>query len=86
MVMGEVKGQGHIVGPTTYQPTSLSPEPLFRNMGRQIYKVKVMDEVKGRDHTISPTSIRCSSLFQVDCPNQFHDMTDRVFYKKKSIG
>ena len=36
MVMGEVKGLGHIVGPTTYQLTSLSPEPLFRNMQRQM--------------------------------------------------
>ena len=28
MVMGEVKGQGHIVGPTTYQLTPLPPESL----------------------------------------------------------
>ena len=78
--MGEVKGQGHIVGPTTYQLTSLSPEPLFRNMGRQICKVKVMDEVKGRGQTISQAPIRCSSFFQVNWPIQSHDTTDCVFY------
>ena len=78
--MGEVKSQGYIVGPTTYQLTSLSPEPLFRNMGRQIYKVKVMDEVKGRGHTISQASIWCSSFFQVNWPNQSNDKTDCVFY------
>ena len=79
--MGEVKGQGHIVGPTTYQLTSLSPETPFRNMGRQIYKVKVMDEVKVRGHTISQASIRCGSFFQVNWPNQSHDTTDCVFTK-----
>ena len=85
IVMGEIKGQVHIVGPTTYQLTPLSPEPLFRNMGWQIYKVKVMDKVKGQGHTISPASIRCNSFFQVDWPNQSHDMTDCVFYLKKHL-
>ena len=72
----KLKAQDHIVGPTSYQLTSLfsmfidPPIPeiqLFKNLTVKIWrlksKVKVMGEVKVQSHKVCPISYRFISLF-----------------------
>ena len=70
--MDEVKGLGHIVGPTTYQLTSLSPEPLFRNMRRQM-----SDSYNGKSirHKSEGWGFESPSGWDIFCPKNIDAFT-----------
>ena len=85
-IMGEVKVQGHTVGPTSHSLTLIpfvpcqSALPLLRynyfKIGLWNSKVKFMGEVKIQGHIVSPTSYWLTSLlFHVNLPLHSCDAT-----------
>ena len=78
-VMGVVKGQGHTIGPVSYQLTSFSfhinqtnksGDRAISKFDLETSKVKVMSEVKGQGHILYPVSNQCTSyLFHINRTN-----------------
>ena len=69
--MGVVKGQGHTIGPVSYELTSLSfhinqtnnsGDRAILKFDLETSKLKVMGEVKGQGHILYPVSNQCISL------------------------
>ena len=86
--MGVVKGQGHTVGPVSYQfasfsfhnQTNNSWDTAISKFDLEKSKVKVMSEVKGEGHIVYPVSNRCTSfLFPINRINHSWNMAKRVF-------
>ena len=83
-VLGVVKGQGHTIGPVSYQFTSFSfhINQTNNSWDRAISKfylatskVKVMSEVKGQGHILYPVSNRCTSFsFHINQTKHSWDM------------
>ena len=92
-VMGEVKGQGHIVHShgherSTHSPffpcQSVPPTPIPQIRLFEIltlnYKVKVMGEVKGQGQIVHPVSNWYTYIsFHINRTNHFWDISNRVF-------
>ena len=93
-VMGVVKGQGHTIGPVSYQLTSFSFNiNQTNNSGDRAIskydlltsKVKVMSEVKGKGHILYPVSNQCTSFsFHINRTNHSWDMAKIVFDFEKT--
>ena len=93
-VMGVVKGQGHTVGPESYQLTTFSFQinqtnnswdTAISKFDLETSKVKVMSEVKGQGHILYPTCNRCTSfLFHINRTSHCWDMAKIVFDLEKT--
>ena len=69
--MSVVKGQGHTIGPVSYQlasfsfninQTNNSGDRAISKFDLETSKVKVMSEVKGQGHILYPVSNQCTSF------------------------
>ena len=92
--MGVVKGQGHTIGPVSYQLTSFSFhinqtnnswDRAISKFDLEISKVKVMSDVKGEGHILYPISNWCTSFsFHINQTNHSWDMAKIVFDLEKT--
>ena len=91
-----VKGQGHTIGPVSYELTSFSfhINQTNNSWDRAILKfdiekskVKVMSEVKGQDHIMYLVSNRCTSFsFHINQTNHSWDMAKIVIDLEKNTS
>ena len=87
-VMGVVEGQGHTIGPVSYQLTSFSFHMNQTNnswdravskFDIETSKVKVLSDVKGYGHILYPVSNWCTSFsFHINRTNHSWDMAKIV--------
>ena len=87
--MSVVKGQGHAIGPVSYELTSFSfninqtnnfADRAISKFDLETSKVKVMKEVKGQGHTLYPVSNQCTSFsFHINRTHHSWDMAKIVF-------
>ena len=92
--MGVVKGQGHTIGPVSYQLNSISFhinqtnnswDRAISKFDLETSKVKVMSEVKGHILVVYPVSNRCTYfLFHINQTNHSWDMAKIVFDLEKT--
>ena len=92
--MGVVKGQGHTIGPVSYQLTSFlfhinqtnnSGDRAILKFDLETSKVKVMSEVKGQCHILYPVSNQYTSFsFHINRTNHSWDMAKIVFDLEKT--
>ena len=93
-VMGVVKGQGHTIGPASYQLTSFSfhSNQTNNSADRAILKFdletsKVMSEVKGQGHILYPVSNQCNSfLFHINRTFHSWDMAKNNVWPWKNTS
>ena len=93
--MGVVKGQGHTIGPVSYQLTSFlfhinqtnnSRDRAILKFDLESSKVKVMSEVNGQCHILYPVSNQYTSFsFHINRTNHSWDMAKIVFDLEKHI-
>ena len=93
-VMGVVKGQGHTIGPVSYELTSFSFhinqsnnswDRAISKFDLETSKVKVMSEVKGQGHILYPVSNQCTYFsFHINRTNHSWDMAKIVFDLEKT--
>ena len=90
-----VKGQGHTIGPVSYQltapsfhvsQTNNSGDRAISKFDLETSKVKVMCEVKGQGHILCPVSNQCTSFsFHINRTNHYWDIAKIMFDLKKHI-
>ena len=93
--MSVVKGQGHTIGPVSYQLTSFSfninqtnnsGDRAISKFDLETSKVKVMSEVKGQCQRLYAVSIQCTSFsFHINPTDHSWDMAKIVLTLKKHI-
>ena len=93
--MSVVKGQGHTIGPVSYQLASFSfninqtknsGDRAISKFDLETSKVKVKSEVKGQGHILYPVSNQCTSFsFHINPTNHSWDMAKIVLTLKKHI-